>query len=898
MAKQRPTLGTFASPVGSMVTPRMEQVAPIDEKAIRDTYAFAEAFGDLSQSMAELGSVIQAQKNKENLEAGSRLVATSQRTYAELEKEGKIRPAENPWQAIGASRASGILEASRSEVELRALISQEADKNPAFYDDPVHFDALVSSYAQNKTQQYGSNSYLTDAFFENFNPVVVRLQRDNFDAIEENRFSKVLAAANSKVQSGVAAISDLMGPKMSRNINPELDNIQRTFDEQVGLSGGKAGDITRAYGVALIEIMRSNPEQADQAELVLKSLKTGTGKLYDTSLVQNLLVKYQQEIAANKDKATSAELRAIFDKKRELLDNYGRGFYGTGPEAHTKLVDDFDAWADSGAIDVGAGKTDEERDFLFSRANQMDAASAKAREDALKEAADLDEQQEAQLKLQREERANGMMLALREALRSGETSVENALDGMKTMLADPKNGYTFEERLKFSKSAEEDFKGRAGEYENAVALKKTENAENRIAQTAASQIGAFVKDVLTNPQSIARPLDIGSFALEADRQWRGAGLNEEQRNKANDRMYFMMGEATQRGLDALLLNPPAQGGIAPAPLTDLKPSPNDTPDVRTYKSNARAIQYDANLSLDEAFDQEDTIAFFKNVASTMLNAETIERGVPPEVEDLYRLWVSSKSGYFRENMFSTPAGQRLDKLFAQVQVLQERMSLQDALADAVSTYQGTMGSSLLDWTKLGTVEAGDRVKFESQLRSFISKRGIVHPDSRRLLEGLYGAEVLRIFNSSADNPLNLSKAIAEAGGSVDERIVAFGGSFMFKQGNIGRGSYTSEHFRNLAKFYAPSAEEPVFFPVSRQANGEYVYALRDKDGNIVQDRLFTVSDLSSGDSLDRAVYYEKTGKSESDWARSKNLKFVDYSATFEARNQRLRALLQPVSEAQ
>lgn len=894
MAKQRPTLGTFASPVGSMVTPQMEQVAPIDEKAIRDTYAFAEAFGSLSQSMAELGAVIQQQKNKENLEAGAREVMTSQRTYAQLEKEGKIRPAENPWQAIGAARASGILEASRSEDELRGLVSNAGSENPYFYDDATHFDALVARYAENKSKSFGGNKYLTDAFFENFNPVVVRLQRDNFDAIEENRMSKVLAAAGSRIKMSVDTISGLMGPEKSQNINPELENIQKAFDEQVATSGGRAGEVTRAYAASLIEIMRSDPERSEEAELVLRSLKSGTGRLVETSVVQNLLAKHGQEIATTRDKATSVELRAIFDKKRELMDNYTRGFYGTGPQAHTKLIDDFDAWAESGVISVAAGKTDEERDYLFSRMQQVDAAALKAREDALKEAADLDKQQETQLKLQREERANGMMLALREQVRGGGTSPEAAVDGFKSMLADPKNGYTFEERLKFSKSAEEDFTGRKKEYESAVATSKTRSAEEQLTARVASQISFFVKDVLTNPQSVSRPLDIGYVSLEANRQWRSAGLTEEQRNQANDRMYSKTTEAVKAGLGNLLMRTPAQGGIAPAELTSLDPAPNDTPEIRTYKNNARAIQYDGLLALDESFGQEDTVAFFRNVANTKLNAETIERGVPAEVEDLYRLWVSSKSGYFRENMFASPGGRRLDSLFAQVSILGERMSFQDALADAISTYQGTQGSALLDWTKLTTVESGDRVKFESQLRSFVDNTGIVHPDSRRLLEGLYGEEVMRLYDG---NNFNLSRAIRDASSAVNERIVPFGGSFMFKQGNIGIGPYTSEHFRNLAKFYAPSAEEPVFFPVSRQANGEYLYALRDKQGNIVQDRLFTVSTLSAGDSLDRAVYYEKTGRGESDWSAAKGLKFIDYSATFEAKNQRLRALLAPIPEA-
>jgi hypothetical protein len=873
----------------------MEQAAPIDEKAIRDTYAFAEAFGGLSQSMAELGAVIQSQRNKENLEGGARMVMSSQKTYKQLEEEGLIHSSENPWQAIGAARASGIMEASRSEVELRDLVSKAASENPSFYDDSTHFDALVSQYASNKSQAFSGNKYLTDSFFENFNPVVVRLQRDNFDSIEEARMSKVLGAASSKVQMGVSAISGLMGPEKSANINPELENIQRTFDEQVSTSGGRAGEVTRAYAISLIEIMRSDPENSEEAELVLRSLKTGTGKLFDTSVVQNLMAKHGQEISATREKATSVELRAIFDKQRELLENYQKGIYGSGPEAHTKVVDELDAFFESSAISVSAGKNDEERGYLYSKVQDFDEAAAKAKENAVKEAIKLDEQQQSQLKSQREERASGMMVGLRGQIREGSISPGEANDAFQTFLMNPNNGFTFEERLKYSKSSEEDFNGQKKSYDDAVATQKTRTAEVNIVNRMSRDLTFFVRDSLTNPQSVARPIDIAGLYLEASQQWRDAGLTEDQRTQANDRMYGQARVSVRAGLDAMLLRSSANGGIAPMDLTDLNPAPADTAEVRQYKSNARAIQYDAMASLDETFGEEDTIAYFKHVANTRLSPEIIERGVPSEVEDLYRLWKSSKSGYFREKMFANTAGERLNQLFMQVDSMQG-MSFQDALADALSTYQGNIGASLLDWTNIQNVQSGDRQKFENYQRSFIEDKGITHPDSRRLIEGLYGAEVVRLFNTSQSNPLNLSMAIRDASTALSDRIITFGGSFMFKQGNIGIGSYTSEHFRNLAKFYAPNADEPVFYPVSQQANGEYIYALRDKEGNIVQDRLFTVYELADGDALSRAVFYEKTGKSEVDWASSKGIKFIDYSATAEAKNKRLRDLLSEESQ--
>lgn len=894
MAKQRPNLGTFASPTSQLITPIQAQATPLNEQAIRDAYDFANSFSELSTAMGNLYITLKQEQNAEEMQAGREAVFGSRKTYADLERDGVIRPAENPWMAVGAQQASGILEAASAANEFRGLVAQKAAENPEFLDDPKHFDALAASYAQRKTQQYAGNQYLSEAFFENFNQSVIKLQQENFEAIEEARFQKTVLAADAKVRLSVDAVS-------TKSTEGIVADVQAAFDEAVANSGGRASEITQAYAMSLIQIMRTNPEKVDEAEMILKSLKAGTGNLIDTSAAQSLLIKYGAEIENQREQATSNETRILFDKQLELLEKYESGVFGEGQEAHKKLIDAFDQFADraAGNISISAGKTESERDYLYRKAQAIDNAKASAREEALKKASELDKQakedrKEFLINLQAQKQ-----LDLGQRVRRGE-SVEAAIDEMSAFLRNPEYKYTPEDRLKYSKASEDEFRGQAAQYEKQLGVQLTEVARQNIRADVTKQIAAFTRDTINNPMQGTRPLNIATLKASVDRRFRAAGLTEEQRKTASDRLYLEVRDGSQQAIDSLFLKTPAEGGLAPVAISSLDPSPSDTPDLRKYKENARSVRLDALIAIDEAFGAEDTVAELKNIAATMLTPEIVERGVPHQVRDLWRAWKASKSGYFRENLFATPGGKRLEILFNNIDVkVGNGADFDNALADSVADFTVARGSSILDWTNITNPAQGDQLRFENQLKSLLEDLEITHSDSRRLMSGLYGSEVIRIFQSSAENPLNLSTAIRDASESIRQQLVVYDGSFLFREGGIGQGPYNADHFRNLARFYAPGVEKPVFFPVSKLANGTHLYALRDQDGDIVQNRVFTLDQLVGREAEERAFFFEKTKGTEQKYSESpgyRGPKFVDYSATFEAANKRMQDLLTPSSE--
>lgn len=901
MAKQRPQLGVAASPVSAFVAPidPMKQVAPVDEAGIRNAFAFADAFAGLSESVAGMAATLKKQSNEEQRVLGQQLINQSRKNYADLEKSGAIDPAENPWFAVGAQEASGAIEAANSSIELQGLVTKYQNENPGFLDDPKNFDVLVADYVSRKSQQFGSAQYLSASFFENFNPTVVKLQRDNAEAVDNRRVEKFVQAADSRVKLAVDSL-DIK----SKNIGERTASLQAQFDNDVANSGGRASEITQAYASALVGVMTENPEKAYEAEYLLNSLMAGTAPLGQTSVARNLLMKFGPQIEANKDRMNAAESRAIFDKRRELLDKYEKGYFGSGTEAHTRLVDELDRWIEDNArnVDVSVATSDQEREYLYGKAQAIDDAAARAREDALKQAEELDKKSAADAKEFRKQFAAQQQLMLRNQVLNGAISPAAATDIYKTTLGNPALRYESDELLGNFKTAEEDFSKLGKQYSDALVFQKSKATEEAVVESMVSSFQQNIRVEALATGQAARPVNVADIsrmstsAISDIENAQKEPLTEGQRAMVRDRIYRATSRRAEEVMDVHLMSPAEAGGRAPVQLSTLEDGPNDSPQVRDYKRNARLYKNDAKLALDEAFKMEDNIAYWRNIAATEITTESVETGGTSRISDLYDLWNSSTNGYFRTNMFDTQAGGRLNSLFQRVRTAMagpRKMSFQDALADALSTTNVTGRPTIEDWTQITQAASADQEQFDSHLRNLLDNMEIRHQDAVALVSTLYADQMTSLFQSGPTQ-LNLARSMSDAKAQVEDKIIVFDGAFMIKEGPIGTGSYTADHFRNLARFYAPGAESPVFVPVKQGANGEFMYALRDADGSIIYDALFSVRDIASPEALEKSTYYRMNSKGEREWHSSKNIStpFIDRSATFEARNQRLRLMQQ------
>jgi hypothetical protein len=886
MAKQRPTLGTFAQPVSNFVTPvdPEKTVAPLDQQAVRDTYAFADAFSSLSESMVKVASAIKTDLNKENAAEGMLLINQSRKSYADLEREGKIKPNENPWFALGAQQASGVIEAQKSSVEIAQLYEQQKKENPAFLEDSKGFEALVSSYMTNKSSGFGSAQTLAGAFFDNFNPSVAKLQQQNMDDIDNYRFSKYLNASRAKTDLTISA----MAPG---NYDQMLADIQLSYDEMVRNSPGRAGEIGQAYAAQLIDLMRSS-ERFSEAEFIFSSLRGGTGPLSSTEFSKSLMMKYGPEIEKNKRTSLSPEARKIVEKAQQVADSFDEGKYGAGAEAVNsasvamkKFVGDISA----GLADPPTG-TPESASYLKAKRDGIADASRTVFTTLGKKFDSYMSDQAAEAKKFRENIASAYQLDLREKVAYGDEGPEGAKDAFFTMLDNQKYGFTPEEKLQLKMKFENDMSKMAADYEDGRARVRMATAENRVSEEVQNSLLDFASELAVNPkQTTATPLPVSRITQKVDELLRTANLTEEQRKKAKDRMYRGLRTQTTEAMTALFTKSAAQGGMAPFEVPSLDPNPNDSTQVSDWKSQARfAVNY-ANLQLDASFGQEDTIAKFRAVAAEQLNSQTQERGLTHDVLDLYRLWSAGKSGFLKDKLFAAPEGERVGQIFDAVQSTRmslKKTSLQDAFVDALSMYTAGRVSDIEKWTKITHAQSGDRADYESRVSHLVRKFNVTNPDAIRMLEGMYAFEVVTEFGSGSK--FNLALSLDKASSKVTENLVPIRGSFLPKVNGIGEGQFTEGHFTNLADFYAGNDAEAVFLPIDIDSSGNYIFVLRDKNGNTVQARLFTMDDLVSAEAYSRSTFHRlksaaKDDGSEREYLKQKDGEYIDYSFSDEAR---------------
>lgn len=988
MAKNRPSLGTFANPTQSFVAPVQAEktVAPLNQQAIRDTYAFADAFGELSQSMVKVASAIKTDMNEQQFGAGQKLINETRKSYADLERSGQIKPNENPWFAIGAQQASGIIEAQRSAVELEGIIEQKKKEDPSFLDDTKAFDALVASYASNKSTQFGTAQRLSSSFFDNFNPAVVKLQAKNFDDVENARFSKYINASRAK--------TDLVISHMTpANYRQSVEDIQASFDEMVANAPSRGGEIGQAFAAQLIDLMRSSGSYAE-AKLVLHSLRAGSGPLVNTEFVKSLLIKYGPEIARNEETTPSPEAKKIAEKAQSIalefqegklgagdaatkqgmarLNNFisdvrfdssnresfgnrpdgtpkGNGWLGVKKNSKGDYVTEYSVGVDINGVQMDIptlvpGLTEEEiskvlkatetQDFppqsvvekavahaekmisegksVFAapdsnsvsdnyfkgKASSIDDAAMAARSSLEKMFDAAAREQAAQQARLRNEIAAGTQSTLRSAVRYGDMTPKAALDEFHKTLNKGEYGFTEKEKLEYITSFENDMAKMRKEYEDGLAAIRSRNAEVEMSKGIASSLVSFATDLAVNPQqTVTTPLPVETFGPQVDALLRDAQMTEDQRKQAKDRMYAGARKQVSDGITAVFTKTQANGGMAPFDLKSLEPEVNDSPDVSAWKTQARYARNYALLQLDASMGKEDTVAKFRAVAASQLNSRTMERGVTSDVEDLYRIWAGSKSGFIASGLFNTPEGKKINEMFEAVQAKMVGLtptSFQDAVVDAVSMYSGTRTSAIEGWTRITDAQSGERQDYTAKVRRLTSNFEVTNPDAMRILEGMYAYEVISEFNGR--NKLNLSMSLETAYETVNNNLMAIRGSFLPKVGGIGQGQFTPEHFNGLADFYAGASAEAVFIPIDIDATGNYIFALRDKNGNTLQARLFTMEDLVSREALARSSYYrlqtsKKSDGSERSYLSNKGLEFIDYSFTDEARISRQQRLM-------
>lgn len=313
MAKQRPNLGVSAAPVNTYVASVAPAVELYDQQSVNLALQFADAFKDLSLSAAQLTATLKKEQNEEERLKGIDVVNSNQKSFKELVDSGEIKPAENPWMAVGAQQASGVLEGMKARVHFSQMYEKRSQEDPAFFDSPASFDTLAAQYVQNVDALMGNATYMKRAFYESFNPFIASMAMKHEEKVTEARNQKVLVGVGAEFAK---ATQDIASPDPIIK-NNAITALQEGIDNWVK-SGYSAKQINEAVIDNAVAMMATS-DDVESAEEILNTLKAGTGRLADTEYAKAALLANSAKIENNRNRMTTAESRKFYEWSQGIL---------------------------------------------------------------------------------------------------------------------------------------------------------------------------------------------------------------------------------------------------------------------------------------------------------------------------------------------------------------------------------------------------------------------------------------------------------------------------------------------------------------------------------------------------------------------------------------------------
>lgn len=374
MAKERPTTQVFAAPVTTFVQPQAAAAELYDQQAVNLALQMSEAFSDLSVTAARVLGQLKAQSNEENVQKGADLVNTSRKTYRQLMEEGQINPAENPWMAVGAQKASGAIEGMRARAQFDLIYQAKAEQDPKFFDSMDGFDALAANFASNYAESVGDSEYLKSAFFESFNP--------HINEMSSRHVQNMVKKREEKAQIGIAAsvaqaVQDFRG---GMNIPAEAGNsaaaLQRYMDEMV--ANGYSPDLINNGVVDNLISVASQSDRPEDAEELLQSIMTGPAdspnrpRLADTGYAKAALQASAGKRQQNRERVTNLKNDAFNDWLEGRLDDATNKRVGADT-----LVKEWEAEAEARNMAWNPGDKNARRAFVRAEYNRRVAEKDK-----------------------------------------------------------------------------------------------------------------------------------------------------------------------------------------------------------------------------------------------------------------------------------------------------------------------------------------------------------------------------------------------------------------------------------------------------------------------------------------------------------------------------------------
>lgn len=852
MAKQRPQLQTFASPVSQLVSPVQEQAQPLNEQEIRNLYQFADSFRELSTTVGELAITLQKESNRESMQVGREMVNANRKTYADLVKSGQINPSENPYMAIGAQQASGALEASKAKTEFQMEYDRQISNNPDLMADNNFFDALASSFAQNKSSQFGNAPYLSDSFFDSFNPYLNEMAMNHSQNVVKYRTGKIIQSLKVRVSDSLSELGEVrsrfglredgggykdvgfLGPQYGIDGDSEMTELSTSVEidgrritmpmlvpglslqgrEKLVYGGAGFGDLSREDQKTIVDhaIARMQEEKspfydslADKIVPEIQAFMDEMGMNMGMPRAANMAV-VSQLIDAMANSPSTYDAEAILRKLNG----------GTGPLAETEEVK---AMLASASSDIAKNR------FQLQNANEKSMA--------------------------------GMFLlsAYEAAFESG-----NKLDS--------EVGYeeTFDSYMKllsgFTTFSPEDV-GKARDQFNEVwnsGVREGEESMDRqdlrlVTGVFNNQVEMAVRQAsgsIVNWPQLSRQLDdtLNMYGVSGD--------SPQHKNARKNVRAIVTTQLEQIRLSALQqLNANAQAfGVAPGSIETLEILSTDSAQLRdakdTLRHRVKLNEFEAAVS----FGLEDRLAGFRQIGLNGFSVD-VERGVRTDIKDLIYIYESVSGGRGSvQAVFGTgELGKRIEAfLDGVVRKKSGGMTLENAVRDTAQqlNLEGPQDiAKKLDYSPqspelLNIKAAIDGVEASlTRSRRWFGWLGVgqgLNPDARAPMVGMFTRKYMEIYSQTVGSH---EQALEGAVDYLNDGTFYVRGSLIPKDEFVSR-NVDEEYIHDFIDLEAgfPS-QDPSLVIVGYGSRGQAVYALRTADGNAINNRYYTADDITS-----------------------------------------------------
>lgn len=336
--KQNPSLIVAAQPVSTYVDPGKLPTAGLelyDEQQVRLALEFSDSFSSLSTTAARIAGQLKEDWNKEEFESGKDLVRQNQKSYITLVEEGKIKPSENPWLALGAQEASGLVEGMKARREFQEYYNKKAAQDPKFFDDSTGFDALASSFVMNKEAQFKDSVFLSRSFHESFDSFVPQMALSHENEVVKRRVDRVVGgidASTLQLVDNLYILNNRPSPELEgyfsipETIRRPIEELQQEhlrsieqassgyINDFVGsLQSAEAAigrDRTNKSVIESLINLRAEGTYSKEAKYLMENLYLGTGLLFETE-------DAKAAVAANWPKIVAGDLKYTDDKRRQ-----------------------------------------------------------------------------------------------------------------------------------------------------------------------------------------------------------------------------------------------------------------------------------------------------------------------------------------------------------------------------------------------------------------------------------------------------------------------------------------------------------------------------------------------------------------------------------------------------